>query len=307
MTIVKLQAPKVPSKAAAALRDDTLLGSIEFASLWETVGGRVVCWAIENSGRIQAALVGVEFGRAPFVRFQAMPDGLYCRAIILDHSLEIEASATALLEGIEGAGYARVHINDYFDLFQPTGEWQQNEGRTVLVDIDGQDWQPPDKKLRSEIRKAERESVKVQPFEVGKHFDSFMTLMKSTEQRHGRSAKYPEPFFRALARLAETDPRIRWLIVEHEGRAAASHIYFKEGSLLLNWQVYFDKEFSFLKPNQYITWTVATEAVSQGAKYLNLGASPEDAENLVAYKSKWGGRDHAYRCLQRKSFLGRLF
>jgi len=307
MTVVKLQAAEIPHETAARLRNVTLLGSIEFAELWTSPNSRAVCWAVEHHGKIQAILAGMEFGQKWITRFQAMPDGLYSRAIILDRSIDIQEAAAALLEGIAGANYARAHVNDYFSLFQPTDAWEEVEGRTILVDISARDWRPPDKKLQSEIRKAEREGVKIQRFEALKHFDSFISLMKSTEQRHGRSPRYPERFFRALARLAEKDRRIRWVIVEHEGKAAASHIYFIDGGLLLNWQVYFDKEFSFLKPNQYITWTIATEASSNGVKYLNLGASPLEAENLVAYKKKWGGRDHTYQCLRKNSWLGRIF
>ena len=307
MAIIKLKPAEVPPETAARLREATFLGSIQFASLWESIGGQPVCWAVEAGGGLQAALAGVEFGSGRFMRFQSMPDGLYSRAIILDRTVDIQDSAKALLKGIARAGYAKAYVNDYYGLFHPADDWQAFEECTILVDVAVPEWQPPDKKIRSEIRRAEREGTKLQTFDASRHLDSFLRLMQRTEKRHGRGPKYPALFFRALADLAERDSRVRWVIVEHEGEAAASHIYFIEGGLLLNWQVYFDKKFSFLKPNQFITSTVAIEAASQGIRYLNLGASPVEADSLRAYKMKWGGKDHAYRCLQKKTWLGRIF
>ena len=306
MAIVKLHADEVPPEAAARLNQATLLGSVGFASLWQTCSGRPVCWVSEQQGDIGAVLAGLEFGPGWLTTLQTMPDGLYSRAIVLDCEIDIQKLASELLAGIASAGYARVFINDYYRLFHPGGAWKAVDSHTVLVDIGSGGWVPPDKKVQSEIRKAEREGLTIQRFEESKHMGPFLQLMKHTERRHGRSPKYPEAFFRALARLAESDPRIRWLIVEHEGKAAASHIYFVEGSLLLNWQVYFDKGFSFLKPNQYMTWCAATEAASQGVRYLNMGASPPDADSLKSYKLKWGGRDFTYPVYQRTSVRGRL-
>lgn len=295
MAIVKLQADEVPAEAAQRLRQATLLGSIELARLWKSSRSRPVCWALEEAGTIQALLAGVEFGPNWLGSFQSMPDGLYSRPIMLDPTIDIQQSAARLRDGILEESYGRIYLNDYYGLFEPLGPLRIENSHTTLVDIGAKDWVPPDKKIQSEIRKAEREGVKVEKFDASRHLPAFLQLVKSTEKRHGREPFYSEQFYLDLAGLAEDDSRIRWVIVEHEGQAAASHIYFIEGNLLLNWQVYFDKQFSFLKPNQYLTWTAAREAAVGGVRYLNLGSSPEEAENLQTYKTKWGGEDRTYR------------
>ncbi|RKX26561.1 MAG: hypothetical protein DRP45_03250 [Candidatus Zixiibacteriota bacterium] len=306
MDVRKLRLDDIPEDVKLRLNGATFLGSTGFARLWQTMNGRNVYWALEDGGNIRAVLTGVEFGRWPLVRFQSMPDGCYARAVMIDDSLDPKQSANILSRAIAKAGYAKVYIHDFHGLLESVSGFEVTDCATSLVDVTGTDWQPPDKKLQSEIRKAQREEITVQRFEAQKHMDRFVSLMESTEQRHGRRPKYPRVFYESLAELAETDERVVWVVVEHKDALAASHIYFIENDVLLNWQIYFDKAFSFLKPNQFIMHSTVIRMVEKGVKTLNLGATPGDAESLETYKQKWGGRTHSYRCFQKRSWLGRL-
>ena len=75
-------------------------------------------------------------------------------------------------------------------------------------------------------------------------------------------------------------------MVERENDVAASHIYFIDNDTALNWQIYFNKKFSSLKPNQYILFTMARRLAAEGVRYLNLGATPPEASGLETYKNK---------------------
>jgi len=286
----------------------SLFTSTGFAGLWQTVGGRPVYWAVEEDDRIIAVMPGVEHGCGPLKRFQAMPDGLYANIVYTDTAEEKKRDiAYTLLNALAGHGYLKLHISDYYRHYEKIPEVEVLPCRTTLVDIAAGDWTPPDKKIQSEIRKAEREGVAVQEFNPDLHFDNFITLMRQTERRHEREPKYPPEFFRALAALAGTDNRVIWRYVAVDGEAAASHIYFIESDMVLNWQIYFNKKFSYLKPNQYILYNTAKELSVRGVCYLNLGASPGDAEGLEKYKNKWGGKTYEYPCYRVRSFLGKLF
>lgn len=285
----------------------TLLGSTGFSRLWETVGGRSIYWTAAESDRLLAILPGVEFGRGRLCRFQSMPDGLYAPFLFPQGAPDRAGLTANLVQVLIKRRYARLFINDFYSYLGDSAALKSNRGQTTLIDISMPGWQPPDKKLQSEIRKAEREGVVLEEFRLNKHFDMFIELMKSTEKRHGRRPKYPVSFFRELGKLAMTDKRVKWIVCEHDDRLAASHIYLVEGDAVLNWQVYFDKQFSFLKPNQLISFSVAREMQAHGAKILNLGSTPGDAEKLTRYKEKWGGRSFEYRCYYDRSWLGFLF
>ncbi len=306
MKIERLMAEELPSESSALLQTRTVLGSIPFLRLWETVGGRVVVWVMEENGEIVAMLPGLEFRGKPLTRFQAAPDGLYLRIIRPDSRKTMLDSQETLLATLLKFGYARIYLTDYFRELGEMVRMSVTMQSTLLVELT-EGWEPPDGTLRSEIRKAEREGVTVAGFDPTKDMSGFLDLMKGTETRHGRTQKYPDDFFGALANLSTKDDRVRWYYVSQDGEPVASHIYFIENDTALNWQIYFDKQYSSLKANQLMTYTAAREVRKAGARYLNMGASPPDAEGVRVYKEKWGGRSVAYPCFVKKSTLGRIF
>ncbi len=292
---------------------DRLIGqsfyaSAGFASLWQCKGGRLVYWTVEDADRVVGILPGIVIGRKPLERFMAMPDGLYGRLFVHpDRVADRETVGTLLLETLSRQLYQKLYIYDFYRTLPEHPQFDVQFCETTLIDISDAEWQPPDKKLQSQIRKAEREGIRVVPFDWQRHRQQFMNLMEQSERRHGRDPKYPEAFFEALASLARHDGRVRWMWCEHGGRGACSHIYFIEDKMLQGWQIYFDKEFSFLKPNQYISFSMCRELSVQGlVTTLNLGGTPAEAEGLAYYKKRWGGQHVRYGCLVKKKGLGRF-
>ena len=280
--------------ALQALIGDSLFASAGFMRLWETVGGRPVAWVGESEGEITAVLPGIEFGREPLLRFQAMPDGCYGQIFFKSSVPPDDRARTAGLfsEVLCQIGYVKLFLYDYHNTFTPALDMEVVACSTQLVDISAADWLPPDKKLQSEIRKSEREGVAVEAFDSTRHMTRFLELMRLTENRHKRKPKYPPEFFHALAELSQIERRIIWTWCEHEGHAVSSHINLIEDEMVLNWQVYYDKTYSFLKSNQFMLHALARQTASRGVKTLNLGASPSDADSLSSYKEKWGSRTY---------------
>jgi hypothetical protein len=306
MQVRKYVSSDLPTEVITWLNDRTLLGSTNFAALWETLGGKGAYWICYDADQCVGLLPSVKFGRGRLARLQAMPDGLYARVHFMATECDPQQITRMILAAITEAGYARVYVNDYYRQFADHTGFDVKEGRTSRVNIDAEEWRPPDKKLQSEIRKAQREEVVAREFSLETDFDRFVDLMQHTEKRHGRRPKYPPEFYHALARLAKQDTRVRWLVCDCDGQLAASHIYLVEDDQLLHWQAFFNKEYSRLKPNQAIMFAVVSEMKSRGVRVLNLGASPENAVTLSDYKEKWGGEMYSYPCLVRKSWLGRL-
>jgi len=307
MKVERLITSDVDPALLTSLSAASLLCSTGFAQLWETMGGRPVYWTAIDDGEIVALLPGVEFGRRPVRRFQSMPDGLYSSIFQpAGENRDVRALSRTLLEGIAGAGNVKAHITDFRSEMEAPDSFISQPGRTRLVDISGENWQPPDKKLQSEIRKAQREGVVVAPFRAEQQFEGFISLMQATEQRHDGSPRYPAEFFAALATLTETDHRVVWLYCEQDGKPVVSHIGFIEGDIALHWQVYYDKAFSSLKANQLMLHHLIHQLQGRSVKALSLGASPVGASGLDEYKAKWGGQPYDYVCHVHRSRLGRL-
>ena len=304
MKIVRYPIDEIADNIAESFSQQSFFSSKNFMQLWQSIGGNPVYWTVEENDTIIGLLPGVEFGVSKLKRFQSMPDGCYAK-FLLSNNIKQDAS-NALLDAIGDFGYIKTYIYDYFKSFTKYEKFDTFHCSTSVVDISDPNWEPPDKKLQSEIRKAERENVTIETFDSSVHFDKFLSLMKQTEKRHNRKPKYQDVFFEKLAELAQTDNRIKWYWCEHDGDAVCSHINFIENNMVVNWQVYYDKKYSFLKANQKSLFDMAKSLSAQNITYLNLGASPIDTESLKEYKEKWGGKEYKYTCLSKESIIGKI-
>ncbi len=306
MNVWKMDLADFPVTELSQFCGPSFFASAAFANLWTTKGGRPVVWCLMESNTTLAILPGVEFGHSFLKRFMSMPDGCYGGVFFHPHhQAQRTEHAAALLKAVLGDRYLRTFIFDFDGDLEPTPEFEVMNLATTLVDISNPDWLPPDKKLLSQIRKAEREGIEVGPMQWARHGDRFMELMALTEKRHHRRPAYPRAFFTRLAKVAEQEPRLHWVWCEFQGQAVCSHIYIIERNMLQGWQIYFDKEFSFLKPNQYIRFTTCREMATKGIGWLNLGGTPENAPGLCYYKKRWGGETFPYRGLVHRRHLGR--
>ena len=284
----------------------SLFASLSFGRLWKTAGGKPVYWTVTDGDAVIGLLPAVEFGHRPLGRLQSMPDGCYGRLFVAeDAGADRQAIAQKVQQALTEAKYSKVFLYDFYGWCSEVRGFEAHPCATSLVDISSPQWEPPDKKIQSEIRKAEREGIEVRHITSG-DMESFMRLMQQAEMEHGRKPRYSRAFFEVLADLAESRADVQWLWCEHDKEPAASHINLIDGDMVINWQVYFDRKFSFLKPNQFMLFHAARELAGQGVKWLNLGASPPDAENLRTYKKKWGGVECGYACQVWLSALGKM-
>ncbi len=307
MQVSRYVSPDIPEEAVGALTGDSLFASEGFAAIWKARGGRRAVWAVEDDNRPIAVLAGVEFGRGPAKRFMAMPDGLYAVAALAPAFRDDESSLISrLTSAIADHGYAKLFLYDFRDRIPVDQRFEVQALETTLVEIGDPEWEPPDRKLLTEVRKAEREGVVITRFDWSDHHERFMQLVHTTAALHGGEPRYDAAFFEALAQLAATDHRVQWRWCEFEDRPVASHIYFIEGAMLQGWQMYYDKEFGFLKANQRIIYDMCKEVAAHGVTTLNLGASPADATGTDFFKQRWGGEKYRYNGYVLKKGLGRL-
>jgi len=293
----------------ALLAGDRAFIHPDFATLWSHKGGTPVVWVLERFDQPVAVLPGVEFGRWPLTRFQSMPDGgyggiLWQPNVARDQRCRLSES---LLSAVAGHGYARIHIFDFYNSLPTVSGFDQQIHNTTLVAVSGADWTPPCRKLVSQVRKADREGIEVEPMNWLVHGDAFWELVRHTDRRHGqRRPFYPRRFYQDLAQLTERWGGLHWVVCRHEGHMACSHIYLVEGGVLQGWQILFNKAFSFLKSNQYIRLSICRSYASRGINFLNLGGTPANAPGLESYKKRWGGQVAEYQAWVRYGGLGHL-
>jgi hypothetical protein len=307
MRVVRYPLAHIPWDDVAPLIGSSFFGSPGFANLWRTLGGQPVYWLVEQGNRVMAVLPGVEFGIKPFKRFYAMPAGCYAK---LFHNPDIttdrEQIARMVLDALAAQRYVKLFLYDFYEPLPADSRFNIQTCTTTLVDVSDPDWQPPDRNLRQEIRKAVREGLHVEKFDSDRHFSQFLHLVKLSEKRIGRRCPFSTEFFKALAALAEEDKRVHWAWSEHNGQAVSSQIFLVEHDNLLFWQTYFEKALTFLKPNQYVPFATAKRLAREGVRWLNFGTSPENAPGITFYKKRWGGKLYSYNCYVMKRGLGRF-
>lgn len=298
MRIARRPLDEVPAETLEHWSGGAFFLSPGFADLWRVRGGRPVAWTLEADGALAAVLPGVEYGRGPLTSFLSMPDGCY-GGVVSDPAADGERPrfASALLAAVARRPYARAWVFDFHGSLPASAPGRRSALETTVIDIAEPGWAPPDRKLQSQVRKAVREGIAVERFEWARHGERFLGLARATAARHATTPRYPEDFYRRLAALAVRDPRVVWRWCERDGRPACAHIYFVERGALQAWQTYFDKAFSFLKPNPFIRVDTCRRMAASGVRTLNLGSTPAHAGGLAYYKRRWGGTPVRYHAI----------
>jgi hypothetical protein len=302
MDVTRRAFAEVPENRYRALTGDAFFVSRGFAELWRTRDGEPCVWCAEADGALIAVLPGVEFRRGPLRRFAAMPDGCYGGVFVAaEAAAENDRCARMLLAALTRR-YAVVDIFDFRRGIGVAPGWQRRPCEARLITLTGPGWVPADPTLEQQAQKAAREGIDIEPFDAERHLSGLMRLADETARVHRCRQRYPRAFFAALAALARSDGRIVWRWCEHDGLPAASQLYVIEDGMLMAWQSYFDRRFSFLKPNQAMRLDVCRAFAAGGGRLLNLGATPRRAAGLAAYKRRWGGRlvpylDHSWNAL----------
>ncbi len=273
----------------------SFFGSRAFVALWRHTGGTPVGWTVTSGARLAALLPGVEYGMPPVLRFASLPDGCY-GGLLVDP--ELAGDRVRLAADVLGAvlrhGYTKACVFDFHrTLPAPIGFAEERETARVIL-LDGIDGRPRDAKLRSQVRRAEREGIRVGRLDWERHHAGFLQLVALSARHHGVNPRHGYAFYEALARLATFDPRVRWYWCERDGCPVSSHVYFVEGDSLFAWQTQFDRRWSGLKPNPCIRQIACAEAARDGIRRLNLGSTPAGANGLASYKARWGGDEVAY-------------
>ena len=307
MKIVRRTIADAPIELIDRLAGNYFFSSTSFAGLWRTFGGNPVYWLAEENGEVVAVLPGVEFGRGRLRRFQSMPNGCYGKILYNTTESAIKSEiAESIVERILNEKYVKAFLTDFHKTIKCSSKFNIERYTNYLVDISSPDWEPPDSKLRQQIRKGERTNLTLETFDPSLNMNNFMHLVNLHERRRNTKVTYNQEFFEALADVAARDGRIRWIWCEHDDRPVASHIFFIEGESLMHWQMYYDEALSDLQATKFIPFSISKQSVRNGIKYLNLGLSPEGAAGAEFYKGKWGGRPYNYNCYVHKNFLGRL-
>lgn len=264
-----------------------------------------------DNGRLVAGLPAVITRRLGVPSFDSMPNHTYGSALFaVGLSEELKEDFIANIAGyLNGRRFSRITITDFERRLRNRDAigLRPECSLTHIVMIDSIEDFEPHRRIKRDLRTAAKSEYTITPVRSGSDIDAFYRLYRLTERRHGRRRPlYRRGFFHALADVMADSKMLYWPGLVIEGTMVASQINFIHGNTLINWRVVSDYEWRRYKPSQLLLYDAIEKAASMGVTRINLGASPPDAEGLIAYKERWGGMKVEFDIYSHRSRLRRM-
>ena len=258
---------------------------------------------LEKNDTLVVGMAGVLFGSRFFRRFESMPDGFAGGVFKGEECTDADMICfiDSILKYFKQYRIVRADIHSKFVPFDRYG-FERYDSYSHVLDISGDEYIPPSRKIREHLRKADREESIIAIFDNPDRLDEFYELVRMTERRHGNVPRYEKSIFDKIFEIAQHDDRIMWPMVLYQGKMIASRISFVENNQIFNWQSFSDKNYTAQRPNYYLMDYIIKQAIERGIQSLNMGWSPPDAVQLINYKERWGGckiETHGYTYYNR--------
>jgi len=263
--------------------------------------------------RLRAGMPAIVTSRFGLASLYSMPYDTY-GGIIFDDRISAEDKDdfyTGMVAYLRKDLYSRIVITDFSASLAGCEKRCDLHVRTALTHViplsSDRTYEPPDKKTRGHVRRGKKEGAEIVTIDSEEYLDEFFNLYCLTEKRHGRETpRYDRHFFDTLLlRLADSNTLL-WLGVIADGEMIGSQINFIHADTLFNWQTVSDYDKRRFKPNHLLLDYAIDVARERTLSRVNLGASPEDAEGLIDYKDRWGGRQVEYDIYYYRSGLRKL-
>lgn len=148
-------------------------------------------------------------------------------------------------------------------------------------------WQDFDHKVRTNIRRAERNGLKVEVDVCGKRIAEFKKIYFATMERHHALPQYyfPEAFFSAIIdKLAGNYVFFHTL---HENKVISTELVLVSKEHMYSFLGGTDKDALKLYPNEIIKYSAIVWGIEHGKKTYELGGGYNGLDNLFRYKKSF--------------------
>jgi FemAB-related protein (PEP-CTERM system-associated) len=148
-------------------------------------------------------------------------------------------------------------------------------------------WKEFPSKLRSQIRRAQKENMTVR-FGGTECLDDFYAVFSRCMRDLGTPV-YSKQFFRAICEYFPKQSRI-CLVSSNDRPLAAGFLYGFRSILEIPWAAS-DKRFSRLAPNMLLYSSVLEHACQEGFQFFDFGRSTPNS-GTYRFKEQWGAEPH---------------
>jgi serine/alanine adding enzyme len=145
-------------------------------------------------------------------------------------------------------------------------------------------WERLDRKVRNQVRKAQKSGLTV-TWGGSEVVEDFYKVF-SENMRDLGTPVYSRRLFSSV--LTQFPERARICVVSHDGRPVAAGFTLElNGTTLVPWASSL-KAYRQMCPNMLLYWAMIEQAINQGAQVFDFGRSSPDGGTIV-FKTQWGG------------------
>ena len=262
-----------------------------------TFGHECIYLAARRNGRVAGVVPLVEIKSLLFGRMMTSLPFVNYGGVLA----ESDAAARALVDAAAGIARARgcKHVElrhtdrRFFDL--PCKQHKV----TMRLHLRAGMWDRLDRKVRNQIRKAEKSDLKID--RGGAELLGEFYAVFARNMRDLGTPVYTRRLFEEVLRTFPDRTRIQ--IVRLKGAPVAAGLTYRTGSIVeVPWASSVN-EYNSLCPNHLLYWSVIESAVAEGCEMLDFGRSTP-GEGTYKFKEQWGAVPlplHWEYCLLRKS------
>jgi hypothetical protein len=291
-------------------------GSFYHTLLWVDIcakgipGRGIFVCGYENNSLI-CAMPAIISRRMGAKSFYSMPNGTYGAVLwsedtLRDHKDEF---AKGLTDYFRENRFSQVMLVDYANSlgFWHNRRFSSNSSSTHILDLRGGDEFSAPKKVMTEIKIGEKAGGEIIRIIDDHWLDEYYALYLRNELRHGRSKPlYEKRFYKAILEKLKDSDNLYWNGLIVKDRLIGSQIHFIHNKAQYYWQAVSDFDMRNFRPDYRLLYDAIKCNRNRGVISVNLGASPADADGLVFFKERWGGREFKYPILTNKSKLRKL-
>ncbi|HEX6818324.1 MAG TPA: GNAT family N-acetyltransferase [Ktedonobacterales bacterium] len=146
-------------------------------------------------------------------------------------------------------------------------------------------------RMRSQVRKAERDGVSVRWGLERRDIDTFYQLHLQTRSgKHGMPAQ-PRRYFTGMWDDFAASGHVRLALAEYKGRCIAAAILLIAGGTVSSSYVATDQRYLELNATRAAEWAAIEWACANGYTLWDFGRTARESEGLKQYKRAWGATE----------------
>ena len=261
----------------------------------------VVCYCLEENGKISLALPGMIFNFGIVKMFYSnIPYGGFIGDFqFIPRSLSLFESSLKK-DGIQLIRIGRNFNNPFPDL----EGYKRQFAFTHLLNLDGitgeQLWNGYKKRVRRDIRKAEKSGIYLEEISGPAELEEVFTLYHQTMRRNVSYTTWTKRSLYSIYEHLVRSGEAKMVFGKKEGKVVAGIILlFSDDTVYYFFSASSEKYFQYC-PNDLLVHRAICLAIQENKKYFDLMTSREDDIALMNFKEKWGAEKYPFTFFEKR-------